>query len=166
MVRDNKKAFTPAPEGLHQAVCVDVVDLGLVEGPWGAKPTVEIRWELDLTHEETGRPFLVSKRYTLTLNEKGNLRPMLEAWLARKFTPQELEGFDLEKLLGVSCQLQLVHVLTERGAVFANVQAVVPLGRGMTKLRPSEDYVRVCHRDAAATNGPQAKDDAADAVPF
>jgi hypothetical protein len=100
MVRDNKKAFTPAPEGLHQAVCVDVVDLGLVEGPWGAKPTVEIRWELDLTHEETGRPFLVSKRYTLTLNEKGNLRPMLEAWRGRKFTPQELEGFDLERLLG------------------------------------------------------------------
>jgi hypothetical protein len=78
MVRDSKKAFTPAPEGLHQAVCVDVVDLGLVEGPWGAKPTVELRWELDLTHDETGRPFLVSKRYTLTLNEKGNLRPMLE----------------------------------------------------------------------------------------
>jgi hypothetical protein len=46
MVRDNKKAFTPAPEGLHQAVCVDVVDLGLAEGPWGAKPTVELRWEL------------------------------------------------------------------------------------------------------------------------
>jgi hypothetical protein len=46
MVRDNKKAFTPAPEGLHQAVCVDVVDLGLAEGPWGAKPTVEFRWEL------------------------------------------------------------------------------------------------------------------------
>jgi hypothetical protein len=71
MVRDNKKAFTPAPEVLHQAVCVDVVDLGLVEGPWGAKPTVEPRWELDLTNEETGRPFLVSKRYTLTLAEKG-----------------------------------------------------------------------------------------------
>jgi hypothetical protein len=166
MVRDNRKTFTPAPEGLHQAVCVDVVDLGLVEGPWGAKPTVELRWELDLTHEETGRPFLVSKRYTLTLNEKGNLRPMLEAWRGRKFTPQELEGFDLEKLLGVSCQLQLVHVLSDRGGLFANVQAVVPLGRGMTKLRPSEDYVRVCHREAAATNGTKAKDDADDAVPF
>jgi hypothetical protein len=95
----------------------------------------------------------------------GNLRPMLEAWRGRKFTPQELEGFDLERLLGVSCQLQLVHVLTDRGGLFANVQAVVPLGRGMTKLRPSEDYVRVCHRDAAPMNGTGAKDDA-DAVPF
>jgi hypothetical protein len=165
MARDNRKTFTPAPEGLHQAVCVDVVDLGLVEGPWGAKPTVEIRWELDLTHEETGRPFLVSKRFTLTLNEKGNLRPMLEAWRGRKFTPQELEGFDLERLLGVSCQLQLVHVLSDRGGLFANVQAVVPLGRGMTKLRPSEDYVRVCHRQAGPANGTGVPDDA-DPVPF
>jgi hypothetical protein len=45
-------------------------------------------------------PFLVSKRYTLILNEKGNLRPMLEAWRGRKFAPQELKGFDLERLLG------------------------------------------------------------------
>jgi hypothetical protein len=164
IVKDNRKAFTPAPEGLRQAVCVDVVDLGLVEGPWGAKPTVEIRWELDLTHEETGRPFLVSKRYTLTLNEKGNLRPMLEAWRGRKFTQQELAGFDLERLLGVSCQLQLVQVLTDRGGLFANVQAVVPLGRGMTKLRPSEDYVTVCDRQAGPVNGTGAQD--ADPVPF
>jgi hypothetical protein len=59
-----------------------------------------------------------------------------------------------------------VHVLSDRGGLFANVQAVVPLGRGMPKLRPSEDYVRVCHREAAATNGTKAKDDADDAVPF
>jgi hypothetical protein len=52
-----------------------------------------------------------------------------------------------------------VHVLSDRGGLFANVQAVVPLGRGMTKLRPSEDYVRVCHRDAALMNGSKAKDE-------
>jgi hypothetical protein len=56
-------------------------------------------------------------------------------------------------------------VLTDRGGLFANVQAVVPLGRGMTKLRPSEGYVRVCDRQAASTNGTGAQDDA-DAVPF
>jgi hypothetical protein len=72
--------------------------------------------------------------------------------------------FDLERLLGVSCQLQLVHVLTDRGGLFANVQAVVPLGRGMTKLQPSEDYVTVCDRQAGPVNGTGAQD--ADPVPF
>jgi hypothetical protein len=56
-------------------------------------------------------------------------------------------------------------VLTDRGGLFANVQAVVPLGRGMTKLRPSEDYVRVCHRQAVSLNGAGTQDDA-DQVPF
>jgi hypothetical protein len=165
MVRDNKKAFTPAPEGLHQAVCVDVVDLGLVEGPWGAKPTVEIRWELDLTHEETGRPFLVSKRYTLTLNEKGNLRPMLEAWRGRKFTQQESRGLRSRAAPRRELPAPARACPDRPGGLFANVQAVVPLGRGMTKLRPSEDYVRVCDRQAGPVNGTGATDDA-DAVPF
>jgi hypothetical protein len=57
-----------------------------------------------------------------------------------------------------------VHVLTDRGGLFANVQAVVPVGRGMTKLRPSAEYVRVCHRDQAPVNGTGAKDDVD--VPF
>jgi hypothetical protein len=48
----------PADFGEAQ-VCVDVVDLaGCGEGPWGARPTVELRWELDLTNEETERPSL------------------------------------------------------------------------------------------------------------
>jgi hypothetical protein len=29
IAKSNKKDFTPAPEGLHSAVCCDVVDLGL-----------------------------------------------------------------------------------------------------------------------------------------
>jgi hypothetical protein len=37
MVQDNKKAFSLAPDRLHQAVCVDVVDLGpVVEFPGAA----------------------------------------------------------------------------------------------------------------------------------
>ena len=36
--------FTPAPEGLHQAVCCDVVDLGLKNTPWGDKHKIRIVW--------------------------------------------------------------------------------------------------------------------------
>jgi hypothetical protein len=47
IARDNRKEFTPAPEGLHQGVCVDVVDLGLVAGIYGEKHKVELRWQLE-----------------------------------------------------------------------------------------------------------------------
>lgn len=165
IAKDNRKEFTPAPEGLHQAVCVDVVDLGTQSTPWGEKLQVDLRWQLEDVDPETERRFMVSKRYTLSLNEKATLRQHLEAWRGRKFTPQELQGFDLEVLLGVNCQVQVVHVLTEKGNLFANVQAIVPLGKGMTKIRPGEDYVRVKDRDKGKASGTVQHEDE-DAVPF
>lgn len=151
IAKDNRREFTPAPEGLHQAVCVDVTDLGLQATQWGEKQKVEIRWQLEEKDEETGKRFLIMSRYTNSLNEKATLRQHLEAWRGRRFTAEELEGFDLEKLLGANCQLQIIHNIVDGGRTYANVQAIVPLGKGMTKLR-GEDYIRVIDR-TPATNG-------------
>ena len=146
IAKDNRKDFTPAPEGLHQAVCVDVVDLGMQETQWGMRQKVELWWQIETDNPETQKPFEVRQRYTLSLNEKSTLRHHLEAWRGRKFTAEELKGFDMEKLLGVNCQLQVVWNITDNGATFANVQAVVPLGKGMTKIQPRE-FIR--HQDRA-----------------
>jgi hypothetical protein len=166
MAKDSRKEFTPAPEGLHQAVCVDVVDLGLIDGPWGQKPKVRLVWQLDSTNPETGKRFTVSQQYTLSLNDKATLRHHLEAWRGKKFSAQELQGFDLEKLLGVNGQVQVVHALSDDGRIWANVQAIVPIGKGMTKMR-AEEYTRVKDRTdkpaaETGTNGTPAEDD----VPF
>jgi hypothetical protein len=166
MAKDTRKEFTPAPEGLHQSVCVDVVDLGMQDGQWGPKPKVRLVWQLDQVNPETSKRFTVSQQYTLSLNEKANLRHHLEAWRGKKFSPQELQGFDLEKLLGVNGQVQVVHALSDDGRIWANVQAIVPLGKGMTKMR-AEEYVRVKDRtdkpaDPTANGGKPAEDD----VPF
>lgn len=139
------KDFIPAPEGLHQAVCVDVVDLGLVETKWGMKPKVRIVWQINEEEPGTGKRFVVMSTYTLSLSEKAILRHHLEAWRGRKFTQQELEGFDLEKLLGVNCQVQLVHNVAEGGRTYANVQAVVALAKHMPKIVP-ENFVRMKDR--------------------
>lgn len=147
IVKDNRKEFTPAPEGLHQAVCIDVVDLGLQETQWGPKEKVRIMWALDAVDETTGKAFLVGQMYTLSLSEKATLRHHLEAWRGRKFTQDELQGFDLEKLIGVNCQVQVVHNLADGGRIFGNVQAIVPLGKGMVKMHGPETYVRVKDRD-------------------
>ena len=155
LVKDSKKEYTAAPEGLHSAVCVDVVDLGEMETQWGAKHKIEIRWVLEVLDEDgrpqndpkTGKPFMVTQRYTASLAEKSKLRPMLEAWRGRKFSKEELEGFDVEKLVGVNCQLQVVHNIVSDGGVYSNVQAVVPAARGGIKLRVPTDYIRVAERE-------------------
>ena len=37
--------LAPCPEGLHQAVCVDVVDLGIQQTPWCDKHQVRLVWQ-------------------------------------------------------------------------------------------------------------------------
>ena len=142
-----KKEYSPAPEGLHAAVCCDVVDLGILKSAFGEKHKVEIRWMLEENDPKTELPFMVVSRYTLSLHEKAKLRPMLEGWRGRNFSVEELEGFDLENLLGVNCQLQIIHNIADEGQVYANVQAVIPPAKGATKLRVNAKYVRVAERE-------------------
>ena len=168
--KDSGGKFVAAPEGLHEAVCVDVVDLGLVKTPWGEKPSVRIIWQIDALepqkhddgteNKRSGKRFLVRRQFGLNLSEKGHLRPFLEAWRGRKFTSGELEGFDLERLIDVGCQLQVIHNIKESGKVYANVQAAVPLGKSAIKMGVADDYVRVQDRkDADDDSMPAATGD-------
>ena len=53
IAKDNRKEFAQCPEGLTQAVCVDVVDQGLKETPNGLKHKVRVEGKhLDLTPKE------------------------------------------------------------------------------------------------------------------
>lgn len=165
IAKTSEKEFTPAPEGLWPAVCVDVLDLGIQKTPWGEAHKIELRWILEEKDPKTGKPFLLLKRYTLSLHEKANLRRELETWRGRKFTPDELQGFDLEKLLGANCQLQVIHNIKDEGQVYANVQAIVPPARGLLKLAVPTDYVRMCDRTKQVAQMPDviiADDD----IPF
>lgn len=131
-------SFTPAPEGVHQAVCVDVIDKGMVEtkGFNGAPPKkkhmVSIAWQIDELRDD-GKRFLVYRRYTLSLNEKASLRKDLESWRGRKFTRDEEMGFDVETVIGANCMLNIQH--NQSGdKVYANVVSVMPKHKSMPNL--------------------------------
>ena len=161
--RRPRSTYTPAPEGLFSAVCVDVVNLGVLQGAYGAKHKVRIVWQLEVVDEEHGRRFDVARVYTLSLHERAALRKDLESWRGRKFTELELDGFDLEKLIGVNAQVQVTHDLGDDGTLYANVSTVVPPAKGAPKLAP-HDYVRA--RDRQARGGASAPPDEDDVVPF
>jgi hypothetical protein len=168
IVKEPERKYTPAPEGLHAAVCVDVIERPAVETPWGVKDRVEIRWEIEPVNPETGQPFQVRAWYTASLSEKAKLRAVLETWRGRKFTPAELKGFDLEKLVGVSCQVQVVHHVSDDGRMFANVQAVIKVAKHTPVLRPSADYVREKDRASVrhVTQDVHPPDEPDDDIPF
>jgi outer membrane receptor for ferrienterochelin and colicin len=173
IVADKGAALTPAPEGVWQAVCCDVVELDGVETQWGVKDMVQIRWQLSETNEDHvdddygPQPHMVLRRYTRSLNQRSNLRKDLESWRGKKFTAKELEGFDLEKLIGANCQIQVMHSVADMGNVWANVQAVLPHRKGEPKLEVSDGYVRKKDRPDRNGNGPDVEtDDNGEPVPF
>jgi hypothetical protein len=140
--------FTPAPDGLHQAVLVDVVDLGEKPTEWGPKHKLRLVWELDPSTAgtlENGQRFTVSKQYTASIHEKGNLRKDLKGWFGRDLNAEEMKKFDLERLIGRPCSLFVEQAENHEGKVFANVKIVSKPGK--TPVGASGDYTRVQDRD-------------------
>ena len=167
IVGEGGKHFEPAPPGLHQAVCVDVVDLGIVEGKFGAKSKLRIVWQTKAKNKD-GERFQVRATYTQSLMEGSNLRRDLESWRGRAFTHEEVKGFDVEKLLGVNCQLATkIEASKSTGRNYAKVTAVLPPLKGVV-LQP-ENYEREPWASGAAVEAklidePGADDDSG--IPF
>jgi hypothetical protein len=159
--------FKPAPEGVWPAVCVDVVDQGIVQPKnpkYRPNHRIQLRWVLQAEPPlEDGRPHMAVRGFGLSLGEKSNLRPFLEAWRGRSFTDEELEGFDVEKVIGVNCQLQILH-RRDNGKVYGNVVSIMPAAKGTKKLEIPADYIRQHIRDErekleAEPDGPAYEDE-------
>jgi len=140
--------FTPAPEGLWPAVCVDVVDMGIVKQEWQGKVRqahkCRLVWEISELMED-GRRFIVGKRYTVSLHLKSTLHKDLKSWRGKAFSKEELAGFDVEKVLGVPCRLMIMHEEKE-GKIYANITAITKADRA-TAIAPAGTYVRVKDRE-------------------
>jgi len=90
-------------------------------------------------------PYTVSSRYTASLHEKSRLRADLQSWRGRAFSAEELAAFDLEKLIGVGCLLNVVHT-ARNGKQYADIVAIMPLPKQTPKLTVSPDFVRQLFR--------------------
>lgn len=137
--------FDPVSQGLHHAICISLYDLGTqyMEKFGKSAHKVLLVWEIpderievEKDGEKKDMPRAISKEYTLSLHEKAGLRKELESWRGRAFSEQELEGFDLTKLLGANCMVQVIHKTKGEGKTFANVANVVQLPKGMGKKSP------------------------------
>lgn len=96
----------------HVARCYGIIDLGTQYsdkfGRWANKIMFQFELPADLT--EDGRPSIISEKYTLSLNDKANLRKDLESWLGRPVTATEKrDGFALGWMLGAACLLSILH---------------------------------------------------------
>ncbi len=139
LVSQTSGDYELAPVGVYRAVCTRLLNMGIQETNYGDKHQIHLAFEIDENMAD-GRPFLMMQNYTVSLNEKARLRKDLEAWRGRSFTAEELGGFDLKSVLGKPLQISVVH--SEDGK-YANIGAMMPLGRGQQPLAPSGDILYI-----------------------
>lgn len=136
---------TPCPVGNHSGRCFSVVDLGThtTTGQYGTKTNRKIRiaWEFpEETHifdkEKGPEPFMVSKTYNFVLGDKSALLNDLQAWRGQPFTEAELETFELRKLLGQVCMVQVTQQ-NKGDKTYANVEAITTMPKKFKELMPA-----------------------------
>ena len=145
--------YKRVPAGAHVGRCYSLIDLGtqLSTGQYGEKMQhkIHIKWELfgegeqgaPLTTDE-GLPMTISKSYTLSLSDKASLRNDLTSWRGRDFTEEEAKAFDVTKLLGAYC---MVNVTTSEnnGKTYTNVAGLTPLPSALKNSKPNAVHENV-----------------------
>ena len=139
LIATDKSNYKPVDAGTYSAVCVGMIDMGTQNTAYGTKQQVLFQFEMDAERDD-GNRYVISKAYTNSLNKKARLREDLDAWRGRPFTPEEIKGFDLRKVLGAPCLLTVTHGDNE-GNVYAKIHAVAKLPKGMASIEPSNDPV-------------------------
>lgn len=128
------------PAGNYVVRCYSMVHIGTVtEEILGETKTlnkVRITWELPtelrVFDEAKGeQPMVISKEYTLSMHEKAALRKDLESWRGKGFTEEQAKSFDITKLLGVSCMLNIIHKVSKTGTEFATISGISGMPKGL-----------------------------------
>jgi hypothetical protein len=128
--------------GNYVARCYKMIEIGTCEEEFlGVKKLmhkVRIGWELPtelkvFNPEKSEQPAVIDKEYTLSLADKSNLRKDLQSWRGKAFTEEEAEAFDITKLLGVPCMLNIIHVQGKKDPTktYQAIGSVSPMPKGL-----------------------------------
>jgi len=132
----------PIAAGAYAARCYSIIDLGTreetIQGTTKVLRKIRVTFELPderrVFNEEKGeQPCVISKEFNLSLNEKSSLRGFLKSWRGKDFTEAEAAAFDVAKLIGAPCLLNIIHVAGKANPsrMYDEISSVSPLPKGM-----------------------------------
>ena len=137
--------------GTYIARCYSMIHIGTLGYEWQGEKVltnkISITFELPTEMREFGdkkemKPIVLSQEYGLSLGKKSKLRPLLESWRGKVFTDEELENFDVSKLVGVPAFISVIH--NEKG--YAEIASISKLPKG-TECPPQINKSQVLEYD-------------------
>lgn len=130
------------PADNHVARCYQLIDMGTADEVYPDGKTkanvrkirigFELPNELRVFNPDNGeQPFVISKEYNYSLYVSAPLRKDLKAWRSKDFTEEEAETFDIAKLIGAACMLNIIHYESKKGGTYAQIAGITPIPKGM-----------------------------------
>ncbi len=121
--------------GGYPAYVVGITDIGLHDTKFGLKHQIVFTFELPLNKGSDDRPYHLVNKYTLSLNEKANLRKDLEQ-MKGKIPPEKLQDQDFvdtifQKALTTPVQISVGQYTNKEGYVNNCVDQVGRAVKGM-----------------------------------
>lgn len=141
------------PAGNYIGRCYQMIEIGTVTenilGESKILKKVRIGWELPtelkVFNEEKGeQPCVISKEFTLSMHEKSSLRGTLKSWRGKDFTEEEARSFDITKLLGVPCMINVIHKpgKADPSKTYQEIAGITGVPKGM--IVPEQINKTVC----------------------
>ncbi len=134
----------PLEPDTYPARCIGVYDIGEQYSEQYDKYSRQVVLSFELPFETISiegkdEPRYMSITTGLSLGSKSKLRQILETWRGKAFTESELQGFDLQTLLGVPCLLSIVQKTSGNGNTYSKVGGVSKLTKGMQVPESSKE---------------------------
>ena len=107
---------------------------------YGVKHKIRLIFVIDKVKDD-GTPLTVRQDYNLSLHDQSTLGKHLVSWRGQPFTPEEKNGFDIEKLVGVPCYVNIIHRQSGENT-YANVDGIMSLPKGMQAPGVPQGFIR------------------------
>lgn len=134
------KEYEKPQTGSYVGVLADVINLGIVQGKFGPKPTARLVWLLKDTDSE-GSHFRVMIQATASMNEKAKLYKRVSEVLNSPVP----DNYDLENLIG-KCNMLMVRrsetTVNGKKKIYANIESIFPLPAGTAPFAIPQGFVR------------------------
>ena len=142
-----------APAGTHIARCFRMIHVGERDYQYQGEPKkrnslwvyFELPNELAVFNPEKGEePYSVNIEYNHVPYETAKIIKHINSWRGKALTPQEIDDFDVQSLLGQPCMLTIVHnTSATNGKTYANITSISGLPKGIecpAQVNPSYTF--------------------------
>lgn len=149
-IPQSESKFKPHPEGQFVAQCVDSIDLGQKVEEFPGTPRklsqkLALIFRTGELNPDTGDIIDIAAEFSVSMNEKANMRKFLESWRGKAYTDAEIKtgAPQIHKLVNNFGLISVEQKPSKAGRMYARIISITGVPKAMASHLPTfKPYVR------------------------